>query len=37
VVPNIGDYVHVVVIVVIVLSVIPIGFEILRERRRRSA
>lgn len=37
VVPNIGDYVHVVVIVVIVLSVIPIGVEILRERRRRSA
>jgi membrane-associated protein len=37
VIPNIGDYVHVVVVVVIVLSVIPIGVEILRERRRRSA
>ncbi len=37
VIPNIGDYVHVVVVVVIVLSVIPIGIEILRERRRRSA
>ena len=37
VIPNIGDYVHIVVVVVIVLSVIPIGVEILRERRRRSA
>ena len=36
-IPNIGDYVHVVVVVVIVLSVIPIGIEVLRERRRRSA
>ena len=36
-IPNIGDYVHIVVVVVIVLSVIPIGVEILRERRRRSA
>jgi membrane-associated protein len=36
-IPNIGDYVHIVVIVVIVLSIIPIGIEILRERRRRSA
>ena len=34
-IPNIGGYVHVVVIVVIVLSVIPIVVEILRERRRR--
>jgi membrane-associated protein len=37
VIPNIGEYVHVVVVVVIVLSVIPIGIESLRERRRRSA
>jgi membrane-associated protein len=36
-IPNISDYVHIVVVVVIVLSVIPIGVEILRERRRRSA
>ena len=36
-IPNIGDYVHVVVVVVIILSVIPIGIEVLRERRRRSA
>jgi len=36
VIPNISDYVHIVVVVVIVLSVIPIGVEILRERRRRS-
>lgn len=35
-VPNIGEYVHVVVIAVIVLSVIPIAVEILRERRRRA-
>ena len=36
-IPNLGQYIHVVVIVVIVLSVIPIGLEILKERRRRSA
>ncbi len=36
VIPNIDRYIHVVVIVVIVLSVIPIGVEILRERRRRA-
>lgn len=36
-IPNIGEYVHVVVIIVIVLSVIPIVIEILRERRRRAA
>ncbi len=36
-IPNIGDYVHVVVIIVIVLSVIPIVVEIVRERRRRAA
>ncbi len=37
VVPNIDRHIHVVVLVVIVLSVIPIGVEILRERRRQSA
>ncbi len=36
-IPNLEQYIHVVVIVVIVLSVIPIGLEILKERRRRSA
>ena len=36
VVPNIAAYMHLVVGVVIVVSVIPIGVEILRERRRRS-
>ena len=36
-IPNIGSYVHLVVVVVIVLSVIPIAVEVLRERRRRSA
>jgi len=37
VVPNIGERIHIVVAVVIVLSVIPIVVELLRERRRRSA
>jgi membrane-associated protein len=36
-IPNIGDYVHIVVAVVIVLSLIPIVVEFARERRRRSA
>ena len=36
-IPSIGKYIHVIVIIVIVLSVIPIGVEILRERRRRAA
>ena len=36
-IPNIGSYVHVVVLVVIVLSVIPTAVEVLRERRRRPA
>ena len=36
-IPNIGSYVHVVVLGVIVLSVIPIAVEVLRERRKRSA
>jgi membrane-associated protein len=35
VIPNIGNYLHLVVAVVIVLSVVPIGLEVLRERRRR--
>jgi membrane-associated protein len=35
-IPNIDKYIHLVVIVVIVLSVIPIGVEILKERRRRA-
>jgi membrane-associated protein len=37
VIPNLGSYIHLVVGIVIVLSVIPIVIEILRERRRRSA
>jgi membrane-associated protein len=36
-VPNIGDHIHVVVGIVIVLSLIPIAIEVLKERRRRSA
>ena len=36
-IPNIGEYVHIVVVIVIVLSVIPIIVEIVRERRRRAA
>ena len=35
-VPNIDRHIHFVVIVVVVLSVIPIGLELLRERRRQS-
>jgi membrane-associated protein len=36
-IPNIGDHIHVVVAVVIVLSLVPIAIELYRERRRRSA
>lgn len=36
-IPNIGGHIHVVVAIVIVLSIIPIVVEIVRERRRRSA
>ncbi len=36
VVPNISEYTHIVVVVVIVLSLIPIVVELIRERRRRS-
>jgi hypothetical protein len=35
-IPSIADYGFVVAIIVIVLSVIPIVVEIVRERRRRS-
>ena len=35
-IPNIGERIHWVVGIVIVLSVIPIGLEILKERRKRS-
>jgi len=34
-IPNVSRYIHVVVGIVIVLSVIPIAVEIVRERRRR--
>lgn len=34
-IPNIGSHIHIVVAVVIVLSLIPIAVELLRERRRR--
>jgi membrane-associated protein len=34
-IPNIGAHIHIVVAVVIVLSLIPIGVELLREHRRR--
>jgi membrane-associated protein len=36
-VPNISEHIHVVVIVVILLSLIPIVVELVRERRRHSA
>jgi membrane-associated protein len=36
-VPNISDHIHIVVLVVIALSLIPIVLELVRERRRRSA
>ncbi len=36
-VPNIDQYIHVVVVVVIVLSCLPILFELQRARRRRSS
>ena len=35
-IPNISDHIHIVVGIVIVLSVIPIVIEILKERKRRS-
>jgi membrane-associated protein len=36
VIPDLDRYIHLVVAIVIVLSVIPIGIEIARERRKRS-
>jgi len=36
-VPNINEQIHVVVIIVILLSLIPIVVELVRERRRHSA
>ncbi len=36
-IPNIGSYVHIVAIVVIALSMVPIVTEYVRTRRRRSA
>jgi membrane-associated protein len=35
-IPDISSRIHIVVVIVVILSVIPIGVEILRERRRRS-
>ena len=35
-IPNIGSYIHLVVAIVVVLSVLPIVFEIVRARARRS-
>jgi membrane-associated protein len=37
IVPDLDQYIHLIVALVIVLSVIPIGLEIARERRKRSA
>ena len=36
-VPNISDHIHIVILIVILLSLIPIVVELVRERRRRSA
>jgi membrane-associated protein len=36
-IPNIADRLHVIVLVVILLSLVPIVVELVRERRRRSA
>jgi membrane-associated protein len=36
-IPDVGRHIHVIVLVVIVLSVLPIAFEIWKERKRRSA
>jgi membrane-associated protein len=35
-IPNIGDHIHIVVGIVILLSLIPIAIEVLKERKRRS-
>ncbi|HEX3177083.1 MAG TPA: VTT domain-containing protein [Methylomirabilota bacterium] len=36
-IPNINDHIHILVGIVILLSLVPIGIELLKERRRRSA
>jgi membrane-associated protein len=36
-IPNIGDHIHIVVGIVILLSLVPIFIELIRERRRGSA
>jgi len=36
-IPNIGDHIHIVVGIVILLSLVPIFIEFIRERRRGSA
>jgi membrane-associated protein len=36
-IPNIGSHIHIVVAIVIVLSIIPIVVEIIKDRKRRSA
>jgi membrane-associated protein len=36
-VPNIERHIHIIVLVVIILSCVPIGIELLRERRRRAS
>jgi membrane-associated protein len=35
-IPNINEHIHVVVAIIIVLSLIPIAIEIIKERRRRA-
>lgn len=35
-IPNVGSHIHIVVGVVIVLSVLPIAVEVMKERKRRS-
>jgi membrane-associated protein len=35
-VPNISSYIHVIVLIVIVLSVVPIAIELMRERRKKA-
>ncbi len=35
-IPNVGSHIHIVVSVVIVLSVLPIAVEVMKERKRRS-
>jgi membrane-associated protein len=35
-IPNVNAYIHIIVLVVIVLSIVPIAIELLRERRRKT-